>query len=202
MKVIVIAVSLAVACFVSPIINATPVPQCMGCNPPLNQTEILQQAIIELTNELANATARAPIISAASPVATALTSTSTTTTTAAPSTTPAPPARFNTPDRCLITRTRGKSTADAGFAGITALQCANLGGCFDNQNAGPWCYKPDATLIIPTNNSPSQCEQTRNLGKSGTDAGFSGISQDQCQLVGACFDTSNNGPLCFASNPQ
>jgi hypothetical protein len=113
-----------------------------------------------------------------------------------------PTQKMNTRAKCLATRAQGKSKIDVGYYAITSLACDSLGGCYDLRNEGPICFKPDPSILIPTNNSPKECARTKQLGNSYKNAGFSGITQEECQLVGACYDETNNGPSCFVSNPE
>jgi hypothetical protein len=87
----------------------------------------------------------------------------------------------------MATKLFKKSKQDAGYSGITSDTCFNTGGCYDESNDGPWCFKPDEKVVIPSNNSPSQCGKLVSTGINVTDVGFNGMTKEQCQLVGGCY---------------
>ncbi|KAM6140984.1 trefoil factor 1-like [Pterocles gutturalis] len=93
------------------------------------------------------------------------------------------------PTRCqckLLPRER----RNCGYPGISALECAKAGCCFNTSVPGvPWCFAPKAKKVRKV------CPSDPNVR---INCGFPGITAKECERKGCCFRAYPAGvPWCF-----
>ncbi|XP_037044961.1 integumentary mucin C.1-like [Bradysia coprophila] len=88
-----------------------------------------------------------------------------------------------------------QTRVDGGFPGISKKECVANGNCFDDSTPNTkWCFKY---------NTGRTQDRKCNFGnpQSRVDGGWPGISKNQCESSGNCFDdTILNVNFCFIPN--